>query len=438
MDWLVSHQAADVISLSWGEPDVGIYGAYSNACQIQCNATTDGSYTLLHPVLEAAAAEGIGVFAASDDCGAAGGTSGVSPDFPSSDPYVTGVGGTVLSVGTTGSYSSESGWSVNSSGAVSPGCVNQGGSGGGYSPYPRPSWQSALGINGSTSGRGVPDVSMVAGPNQVSLVLGNSSTGVGGTSVGSPMWAGIEALADQRLGIRLGSLNPVLYALARSPSYGPMFHDVTSGNNGYPAGTGWDPVTGLGTPIESVLVPGLVAPPTGSNGLRVDLFGAPRLGPAPLPTEFRIAVTGGSAPYPFVDVYFGDGNASRVPPSLWINHTYPSPGVFQAAVTVVDSTGNSSTSPPLSIVVGGGHELSVALNLSTATPSVGTPVTLGGNATNGTGPYQYSYYFGDGTYDLNRTSLIVTHAYGAAGGYCATVVAVDSATPPDGGSSGRV
>ncbi|HTT25866.1 MAG TPA: protease pro-enzyme activation domain-containing protein, partial [Thermoplasmata archaeon] len=93
VDWLVAHDTADVISLSWGEPDVGIYDP-SAGCPDQCNATTDGSYTLLHPVLEAAAAEGIGVFAATGDCGAAGGTLTDATDFPSSDPYVTAVGAT--------------------------------------------------------------------------------------------------------------------------------------------------------------------------------------------------------------------------------------------------------------------------------------------------------------------------------------------------------
>ncbi|HKS59194.1 MAG TPA: protease pro-enzyme activation domain-containing protein, partial [Thermoplasmata archaeon] len=61
VDWLVAHQAVNVISLSWGEPDVGVYNAFQAACQFACNATSDGSYSLLHPVLAAAAAEGIGV-----------------------------------------------------------------------------------------------------------------------------------------------------------------------------------------------------------------------------------------------------------------------------------------------------------------------------------------------------------------------------------------
>jgi subtilase family serine protease len=85
----------------------------------------------------------------------------------------------------------------------------------------------------------------------------------GGTSAGSPRWAAITALADQQDHRPLGYLNNDLYALARGPLYGYVFHDITTGNNtvslthsngnavnitGYPATRGWDPVTGLGTP----------------------------------------------------------------------------------------------------------------------------------------------------------------------------------------------
>ena len=98
VDWLVAHDAVNVISLSWGENDVGDFNAYLGACRSACNASSDGSYETLHPVLEAAAAEGIGVFSASGDCGASDGTSGVSTDYSASDPYVSGVGATYLSL----------------------------------------------------------------------------------------------------------------------------------------------------------------------------------------------------------------------------------------------------------------------------------------------------------------------------------------------------
>lgn len=437
VDWIVAHAAADVISLSWGEPDVGIYNAFDTPCSDQCNATTDGSYELLHPVLEAAAAEGIGVFAASDDCGAAGGTSGVSTDFPASDPYVTGVGGTVLDLTESGAYQSETGWSGNASGAESPGCVNQGGSGGGYSPYPRPSWQVAPGLNASRYGRGVPDVAMDAA-TYAAVVIDNETAAVGGTSVGTPIWAGLELLADQLAGESLGSLDPSLYAIARGSSYASDFHEITSGNNGYPAGAGWNPVTGLGTPIAAALLPALSRGPFVSDGLSATLYGSPRLGPSPLTTTFHVVPANGTASYPFVDVAFGDGNASLVPASMEINHTYTAPGVYAATVTVVDGRGNSSTAPPIAVVVGGGTELNVSLNVSNPIPAVASPVTLTATAANGTAPYRYSFYFGDGTYALNLSSDEVVHAYGAPGGFCAAVIVSDAGVPIDGGASARV
>ena len=89
---------------------------------------------------------------------------------------------------------------------------------------------------------------------------------VGGTSSGSPQWAGLVAIADQIAGHGLGLINPRLYELASGPNYGTYFYDVTTGNNqadpdvpGYPATTGWDPVTGLGTPNAATLLPALAS-----------------------------------------------------------------------------------------------------------------------------------------------------------------------------------
>jgi subtilase family serine protease len=92
---------------------------------------------------------------------------------------------------------------------------------------------------------------------------------VGGTSSSAPQWAGLVSIADQMAGHGLGLINPTLYSLATEnggADYGTYFYDVTTGNNqadpsipGYPATTGWDPVTGLGTPNAAMLVPKLAA-----------------------------------------------------------------------------------------------------------------------------------------------------------------------------------
>jgi len=431
IDWLVANRAADVISLSWGEPDVGVYNAFSGACTAGCNASSDGSYALLGPVLELATAEGISVFAASGDCGSADGTSGVATNFPASDPYVTGVGGTVLSV-SGGVWDGEVGWSGNQSGASPPGCGNGGGSGGGYAPFPEPWWQSGL-PSGRTN-RGVPDVAMDA-DTPVAIVYGGSSIRVTGTSVGTPIWAGIAAIADQSAGGDLGLLNPALYRILGSARYADDFHDIVSGSNGYHARVGWDPVTGIGTPIVDHLVEDLAAGGGIAGGdLATFVSATPTSGAAPLKVTFAIAATGGTGAYPLEGVSFGDSNSSLTGDGTVV-YTYATPGVYSAQSFVVDTSGNSSVSPPLPIVVGGGSLLTVTLLASTTSPSVGAPVTFRADATGGTAPYTYNFSFGDGAYAGNLSSASATYAYPVAGLFCAVVVVSDAASPPDGGAS---
>jgi hypothetical protein len=91
---------------------------------------------------------------------------------------------------------------------------------------------------------------------------------VGGTSVSSPTFAGVVAIADQLNGAPLGFLNPALYKIDSDPArYSNDFFDVMTGNNdqfqspkdpNYAASAGWDPVTGLGTPNAANLVPDLI------------------------------------------------------------------------------------------------------------------------------------------------------------------------------------
>ena len=121
--------------------------------------------------------------------------------------------------------------------------------------------------------RGVPDVAFQADPGTGPLVYDTGAIPggggwfiVGGTSCASPQFAGLVAIADQIAGHGLGQINPTLYSLANSANYSSDFFDVTTGNNqtdpsvpGYPATTGWDPITGLGTPSAANLVPALAA-----------------------------------------------------------------------------------------------------------------------------------------------------------------------------------
>jgi len=127
--------------------------------------------------------------------------------------------------------------------------------------------------------RGLPDIGLQASSRTGVLIYitnpGYSTnvhdTGwyvIGGTSSSSPQWAGLIAVANEMNGgHQLGYINPALYAIASNPAmYASDFYDVTTGNNqavptvaGYPATTGWDPVTGLGTPNAANLLPDLIA-----------------------------------------------------------------------------------------------------------------------------------------------------------------------------------
>jgi len=173
------------------------------------------------------------------------------------------VGGTSLTLNTGGSYNSETGWGYYSGAA---GAVI--GSGGGISLYePEPAFQQAV---QSTGYRTTPDVSLVADPatgawiaDPYNLDPSNPFEVVGGTSLSAPAWAGLLALVNQgRVAAGESTLNSstptdaqqALYMLPQS-----AYNVIASGNNGYSATAGYNLVTGLGTPVASVLVPDLVA-----------------------------------------------------------------------------------------------------------------------------------------------------------------------------------
>jgi subtilase family serine protease len=214
-------------------------------------------------------------------------------EWPASDPLVTGVGGTYLCTdpfATTNQPRTKD--PIPGVGAKCGNAFNPGGifaevawtfAGGGFSHvFAKPSYQNVLPAGSSFTGttRGVPDVAFQASSATGALVYlslppdGTSSnvnnTGwydIGGTSLSCPQWAGLVAIADQINGGGLGLINPALYKIGANPArYAADFFDVASGNTnqgdpsvpGYPSTTGWDAVTGLGTPNAMNLVPDLV------------------------------------------------------------------------------------------------------------------------------------------------------------------------------------
>jgi hypothetical protein len=229
---------ANVVSMSWGGSEFSGQTAYDKVAYFaKANVT---------------------FVAASGDSGGATGAS-----WPASSPYVVGVGGTTLTLSSTG-YGSETAWSASGS----P-WYGYSGSGGGVSTIEAlPSYQTALGSSYAT-GRATPDVSLNANPNTglavYSSVNYSGQSGwfqVGGTSAGTPIWAGLVAAADSaRAANHLPVLSSaqtlnLLYGTYGSASaYAATFHDITSGSNFVArAVVGYDMVTGLGSPRASNLI----------------------------------------------------------------------------------------------------------------------------------------------------------------------------------------
>ena len=109
---------------------------------------------------------------------------------------------------------------------------------------------------GGHKGRGVPDVSGDADPATGYRVrVDGEEFVIGGTSAVAPLWAGLVALMNQKLGHSVGYLNPLLYGTVVGKG---AFHDITSGNNGaYQSKKGWDACTGWGSPDGSKLLSAL-------------------------------------------------------------------------------------------------------------------------------------------------------------------------------------
>jgi subtilase family serine protease len=179
-------------------------------------------------------------------------------NFPASSPLVTAVGGTTLYLDAKGNYQYETVWND----SVSPFGPAGAGGGGISQVFPTPLYQQ-LSLPQSARQklhgyRGVPDLSYNADDVNSAILVYVGVYGeyllIGGTSCGSPQWAGIVADLNQYAGAPLGFLNPRLYAIGGRGQFADFGHDVTIGNNayggvpGYNATAGWDPASGWGTP----------------------------------------------------------------------------------------------------------------------------------------------------------------------------------------------
>jgi subtilase family serine protease len=251
-------------------------------------------------IIEQGVVEGIGIYFSSGDNSDESLVEGYrTTDWPASSPFVTAVGGTSLAVGATNNYLFETGWGTDTSNWTGtswspnpPGSWQAGGGGGVSQIFAEPWYQqgvvpsSVFAAQGRT-GRAVPDIAAVADAN-TGYIVGETQTfpdgsvkyseyRLGGTSLSSPLMAGIMALADQAAGHPHGFANPVFYSLPGA------FHDIvspastvavvrTNYNNSVDASgglsfklrtmnqslslqttPGWDDVTGMGSPNSAFI-----------------------------------------------------------------------------------------------------------------------------------------------------------------------------------------
>lgn len=168
-------------------------------------------------------------------------------NYPSSSPYVISAGGTSIVRDSQGNFVGETGWN-----ATGPIGSQSGGSGGPSLYESRPSFQnSVMKIVGNS--RGTPDFSFVADPATGVCVYSTAHGGWfrdGGTSLAAPALAGILNTAGYRINASQNTQTMLAYIYNNSiKNYHAYWHDIISGNNGYPALSGYDFVTGLGSPL---------------------------------------------------------------------------------------------------------------------------------------------------------------------------------------------
>jgi len=249
IDYIATNHLATIESNSW---NVGCFDGPCSDTQLDRSLVSSEDSRL---ALDAS--EGLTMVFASGDGGATPDGSTLGTEFPASDPNVLSVGATNLQLAgcnttTCTGYESESGAPI---------------SGGGHSGYfTEPSWQ--VPVLGITTYRGVPDVSTF-GYIPLFWVYSTDSTQCStisptagwfqcaGTSLSAPLWAGFLAIVQQMKGSSLGNVDPAIYSVGHGTSYSLNFHDITTGSNnigagGYSAVSGWDAVTGLGTPTSTL------------------------------------------------------------------------------------------------------------------------------------------------------------------------------------------
>jgi subtilase family serine protease len=277
---VVDQDDVDIVTNSYGEPEEAL-GAELAAAEQQ--------------VFLQAAMQGISWMFSSGDNGDELQNTGIKQaDASASDPYVTAVGGTADAIGGNGKLLFQTGWgtqkyNLSSDGkSWTPAGYLYGAGGGSSAIYNKPDYQQGVVPSSYGAGRQVPDIAMDADPTTGMLIgiTQKFSDGkaygeyrIGGTSLASPLFAGMTALASQHAGGRLGFLNPAIYSQAGSPvlndvkgspkdagnvrvdyansedASGGLLYSVRTFNqdSSLAVKRGWDDVTGVGSPNASWL-----------------------------------------------------------------------------------------------------------------------------------------------------------------------------------------
>jgi kumamolisin len=315
---------------------------------------------------EKMASQGQNFFVASGDSST---WSASNEAWPADDVNVIAVGGTdLVTKSAGGAWSSETAW-ADSGGGISPDGIAI------------PSYQQLAGVinssnKGSTSLRNGPDVS--ANANFTFYTCSDQTTCLaneyGGTSFAAPMWAAYIALANQQSlangGKTLGFINPTIYAQNVTSAYATNFHDITSGTSGsYSATTGFDLVTGWGSPNGAALINAL-APVSTSPAFSI------------LASPASVSVVQGNNGTSTISTTVSGGfnsavalSASGQPSGVTVSFsssTIAAPGSGSSTMTLAVSAGTAVGTYPITITaIGGGITHTTTVTLTVTAPVTG-------------------------------------------------------------------
>ena len=360
---------------------------------------------ILRGVAQQANAQGITWFASSGDTGAtncdrfsliAEATKGLTVNFPASIPEITAVGGTAFDDSAGGFWGSRN--SATNASALSyiperawnDSRTSFSSSGGGASKYfNKPWWQNGPGVP-DDGARDLPDISLAASPSKYAYLIqsGGILMAVGGTSASSPSFAGIAALLNQHLANQgapsgLGNINPSLYRLAQSTT--DVFHDILNGDNqepcaqgspacvnglaGYPAGSGYDMATGLGSVNANNLVMEWASGTASSTTLTAVPSTAGLTDKVTL-TATVTASNGGASPTGNVDFVVSGVNLGTA--SLTANGSIASASISTTGSALV--VGNGGNAQPSALYGGGGN---LTASAGSASVTIQPPASTG-------------------------------------------------------------